>query len=112
MQDGSNQMNRNMNGNMNGRDVNGSALKGDLPEQIRALTFVKEELELYLDTHPNCRTALDYYHQTMRELKRLTDEYENLTGPLTAAGVTDTETWTWVGGPWPWQTAGDFMRKG
>ena len=112
MQDGSNQMNRNMNGNMNGRDVNGSALKGELPEQIRALSFVKEELELYLDTHPGCHTALDYYHQTMRELKRLTEEYENTVGPLSTAGVVSTDYWTWVGGPWPWQTAGDFMRGG
>ena len=101
-----------MNRNMNGRDVNGSALKGDLPEQIRALTFVKEELELYLDTHPGCHTALDYYHQTMRELKRLTEEYENTIGPLSTAGVKSTDYWTWVGGPWPWQTAGDFMRGG
>ena len=96
---------------MNG-NAGGAMLKGDLADKIRALTFVKEELELYLDTHPTCRTALDYYHQTMRELKRLTEEYENTVGPLTTAGVTDTEMWTWVGGPWPWQTAGDFMREG
>ena len=103
MQDGSNQMNRNMNGNMNGRDVNGSALKGELPEQIRALSFVKEELELYLDTHPDCTTALDYYHQTLAALKILTEKYEITESPLTASGVTNTERWSWVDGAWPWQ---------
>ena len=104
-------MNGQNNDRSNGRDVNGGRLNGTLAEQIRALTFVKEELELYLDTHPKCQMALDYYHQTMKELRRLTEEYENTSGPLTTAGVTDTETWTWVGGPWPWQTAGDFMRE-
>ena len=100
-----------MNG-MNGNGVRGAALTGTLAEQIRALCFVKVELELYLDTHPRCRTALDYYHRTVDELKRLTEEYENTVGPLTAKGVTDTENWTWVDGPWPWQQAGDFMREG
>jgi len=105
-------MNGGTNGNMNGRDVNGGTLRGTLAEQIRSLCFVKTELELYLDTHPRCRIALDYYHQTVRELKRLTEEYENTVGPLTAKGVTDTENWTWIDGPWPWQQAGDFMREG
>ncbi len=100
-----------MNG-MNGNNVRGAALTGTLAEQIRALCFVKVELELYLDTHPGCRTALDYYHRTVDELKRLTEEYENTVGPLTAKGVTDTENWTWIDGPWPWQQAGDFMREG
>lgn len=118
---GNNRMNGNMNGgmngninnrNMNGRDTNGGALRGTLAEQIRALGFVKAELELYLDTHPGCRTALDYYHQTLRELKRLVEEYENTVGPLRAEGVTNTENWTWIDGPWPWQMAGDFMREG
>ena len=53
-----------------------------------------------------------YDEKTIAELKKLTDEYQNTVGPLTAMGVTDTEKWTWVDGPWPWQTAGDFMREG
>lgn len=108
MMNGNNRMNNGMNGNGNV----GGALTGDLAEQIRALTFVKEELELYLDTHPRCKVALDYYNKTLNELKRLTEQYQNTVGPLTTAGVTDTEMWTWVLGPWPWQQAGDFMRDG
>lgn len=95
-----------------GRNPNGGALTGSLADQIRALCFVKVELELYLDTHPKCRTALDYYYQTVEELKRLTEQYENTTGPLTAMGNVSTNQWHWVDGPWPWQQAGDFMREG
>ena len=105
------------NGNMNGRvggwqgmDGNGAPISGDLKEQIRALTFVLKELELYLDTHPGCRTALDYYYRTVTELRRLTEEYENTVGPLTSMGVMDTEGWTWVNTPWPWQRDGDYMQ--
>ena len=111
-------MNRMRNMTRQGGDMGGmqnnrvtERLTGELYEKIRSLGFVKAELELYLDTHPDCRTALDYYHRTLAELKKLTDEYQNTVGPLTAMGVTDTEKWSWVDGPWPWQTAGDFMRE-
>ena len=106
--------NRNMpNGNMNpgGRlNKNGRALMGDLGEQIRSLCFVKTELELYLDTHPDCPTALDYYYKTVAELKRLTEQYENTVGPLSAMGVVAPDKWTWVKEPWPWQRDGDYKQ--
>ena len=95
-------MNGTANGNMNGRTVS-TALTGNLLEQIRALGFVKVELELYLDTHPTCPTALDYYRRTVDALERLTEEYHNQYGPLVASGNLSTEKWNWVNGPWPWQ---------
>lgn len=100
--------NLNRNGNMNGRT---GAPMGNLAEQVRQLDFVKRELELYLDTHPNCRTALDYYYQTVQALNRLTEEYHNTYGPLVAAGANDPEHWTWTDTPWPWQQAGDFAKE-
>ena len=80
-----------------------TTLTGPLLEQIRALAFVKNELELYLDTHPTCRTALDYYRKTVDELERLTEEYHNQYGPLVASGNLSTDKWNWVEEPWPWQ---------
>ena len=87
---------------------NGSA--NVLFEKIRSLSFVKAELELYLDTHPRCRVALDYYYQTIDALKKYTEEYEARFGPITASGVTDTEEWTWVKEPWPWHRDSDIMN--
>ena len=103
----------NMRGRVGGAtDNSGRPLTGTLAEQIRALTFVKAELELYLDTHPTCPTALDYYYQTIRELERLTEEYNNTVGALTAKEVITSDGWTWATTPWPWQQAGDFTRNG
>lgn len=98
------------NGDNNRRIFNGMPVTGDLAEQIRALCFVKKELELYLDTHPNCRVAIDYFYRTNEELKRLTEQYENTVGPLTSGGVVSTDEWTWVKNPWPWQRSGDYME--
>ncbi len=83
----------------NSRNVNNTSLL----EQIRALAFVKTELELYLDTHPNCRAALDYYENTVNELNEKIAEYEDKNSPLTAEGAAGAERWTWVDTPWPWQ---------
>jgi spore coat protein JB len=73
-----------------------------LLERIQKLSFVKCELELYLDTHPTCRAALDYYRKTIEQLEAATTEYHNLVGPIVASGVMNGERWTWVDEPWPW----------
>ncbi len=83
----------------NSKNVN----KNSQLEQIRALSFVKNELELYLDTHPNCPAALEYYEKTVDELDALTKLYEGEVAPLTASGVNTAEGWTWIKTPWPWQ---------
>lgn len=83
-----------------------------LLEKIRALDFVKVELELYLDGHPNCRSALDYYYQTIDALREMTLLYESMYGPLTAAGNVNPERWTWVSSPWPWQRADESYDNG
>ena len=89
---------------------NHNANMSDHAARIRELTFVQKELELYLDTHPNCKTALDYYYQTMNALRTLTEEHEAMHGPLTSRGVMVDKGWTWVAEPWPWQREGDYMQ--
>ena len=79
-----------------GLNPNGGRLNGTLAEQIRALCFVKVELELYLDTHPDCKVALDYYHKTIDALAALMEQYHASGGnPLVAAGSVDSEKWNW-----------------
>lgn len=94
------------NGN-NGQTGNGR----ELLERIRSLSFVKAELELYLDTHPKCKVALDYYYQTVDALTKLVDEYQAKYGPLTAMGTNNTEMWTWASAPWPWHRDSDKMNN-
>ena len=77
--------------------------KNTLLEKIRALDFVLYETTLYLDGHPNCRRALNYYHKNRRLCDALKEEYTQKYGPLTANDVQDTDRWTWIDGPWPWE---------
>ena len=85
---------------------------GELLKKISEMAFVKTELELYLDTHPTCKMALDMYHKTVDELKMLTETYKNLYGPITASDSIDTESWSWVNMPWPWQEGNGAMGDG
>lgn len=76
--------------------------KAELFRKIQQLSFVKTELELFLDTHPDCPASLDYYHRIVDEYAMLLEEYEGKYGPLTAAANQGAK-WNWIKGPWPWQ---------
>ena len=53
-------MNRmNNNGRAGNTPTQNVANQGDLMQRIQELSLVRTELELYLDTHPTCKTALD-----------------------------------------------------
>ena len=83
----------------NGRNVNNSSLI----DEIRQLSFVKAELELYLDTHPECQVALDYYTKTVEALNSRIEKYEGSVEPIYATGAVGEDGWRWVKGSWPWQ---------
>ena len=75
--------------------------KDELMRKIDSLSFALTETQLFLDTHPDCPAALDYFMQMKAELGKLTDEYEKSYGGLTHSGVSG-DTWNWVEPEWPW----------
>lgn len=84
------------------RGARGGAMNGDLLRKIQALAFAKTETELYLDGHPDCTAALEYYREVVRELDGLMNEYEGSTQTIRQENESG-ERWTWVEKPWPWQ---------
>ena len=73
-----------------------------LLKRIQQLSFVKCETELFLDTHPQCMEALDFYKKTVDELNPLMTEYQEKYGPILASAVV-ADRWSWIDTPWPWQ---------
>ena len=84
--------------------------KSLLMRKIQELSFAKVETELYLDTHPECQRALEYYREILRALDEVMTEYQNKYGPIYTEGVMG-DRWTWVEGAWPWQNDGDKMTE-
>lgn len=73
-----------------------------LLKDIQAEDFAVYEAALYLDGHPTCPKALEYYKKHSCAAKALRDEYEKEFGPLTMTAGADCNCWRWVDGPWPW----------
>ena len=75
----------------------------ELIKKIQELSFVKCELELFLDTHKDSRVALENYNDAVEALKSLRERYAAEYGPITACESGE-DSWRWTDGPWPWAT--------
>ena len=84
--------------------------RNELLDKIRAVGFAMHEAALFLDTHPECPAALDYFAEMRDELSRLTAEYEKAYGPLTYTGVSG-DSWTWVDSEWPWHAGNGAIKN-
>ena len=82
----------------------------ELMKRIQELSFVKVETELFLDTHPDCKSALDYYRNITEELDMAMTEYQNKYGPIVAEASMG-DKWSWIEGAWPWQMNGHENGK-
>ena len=80
--------------------------KTKLLNEISAVGFALIDINLFLDTHPNCKEALQYRQQAAKKKKMLTERYEAQFGPLTIAACGSENCWEWVSNPWPWDYEG------
>ncbi|MBP5431293.1 spore coat protein CotJB [Ruminococcus sp.] len=74
-----------------------------LLNKIKKYDFTLKELNLYLDTHPECRRALTMFQKYKELRKKAADEFTRRFGAITPEQVTSTESWTWTEDPWPWE---------
>ena len=80
-----------------------SMSQGALFEAIRAISFVMDELRLYLDTHPKDKKALNMFLDYMNQRRDLIDEYTNKYGPIDSYYINSDGTWSWINEPMPWK---------
>ena len=70
---------------------------------ISMLGFCEDDIELYLDTHPNDQAALEYRDQCVDLLKNAKKDYEKEYGPLNTESTVPMDSWKWVETPMPWE---------
>ncbi len=77
--------------------------KQKLMNHITLSSFGINDINLFLDTHPENKDAIKLYQQYRKirddAISKLTENY----GPLTPYDSEDTASWTWIETPWPWQ---------
>lgn len=71
--------------------------------RVQTFSFALNEANLFLDTHPKSREALDYYHKAVKEYNDAVQTYITNFGPLDFTQVLSKDTWTWIEGCMPWE---------
>ena len=76
--------------------------------ELMAIDFVTDELELYLDTHKTDEEAfglLKTFYKLRTEAHR---RYLELYGPVQQRDMESMKSYSWIQDPWPW----DYSEKG
>lgn len=70
-------------------------------------TFACLELQLFSDTHPTCKQALEDYNRLAINLQKVTKEFEDNYYPLYNFGDSLNQyPWAWANSRWPWEQGG------
>lgn len=77
--------------------------KQKLMRQVQMADFALVEANLYLNTHPDDRDAMEYFAEKAKQAKRTREEYTVLYGPITVVDSMGMDSWTWAETPWPWE---------
>lgn len=79
-------------------------------KKICELDFAIHELKLYLDTHKDCKRALELINKFRHLRAEAIAAYEENYGKLimTSADAGKYGRWDWIDSPWPWEK--DFME--
>ncbi len=75
---------------------------------LMAYSFAINDLNLYLDLHPEDETTYELFKKYVKEKNSLEDLYSEKYGPMT---VTETQStkYSWLKNPWPWDNSGGSM---
>ena len=74
-----------------------------LLRKINEYDFALKELNLYLDTHPDCRRGLALFEKYKALRQKCVSDYTRRFGPLMPEQNNDTQHWDWIDDPWPWE---------
>lgn len=76
--------------------------------KIMALSFAINDLNLYLDLHPDKKEVFDLFKKYVEEKDCLCKEYTKVYGPLEINETTGMK-FNWIDSPWPWENKGGSM---
>lgn len=74
-----------------------------LYQWIHMVSFAVNDINLYLDTHPEDKDALEYFNHYRKLRTQALTEYSEKFGPLTIDTATPEGKWLWATQPMPWE---------
>lgn len=88
--------------------LNPNSEKEKMLYKIIAYSFAINDLNLYLDLHPDKKDIFDLFKKYISEKDKLCNEYERMYGPLEITSTTGLK-YNWLDSPWPWDSKGGSM---
>ena len=76
--------------------------------QVMAYSFAINDLNLYLDLHPDDKQVLDLFKKYVSEEEVFRAEYVKRYGPLEVTEGNGSK-FNWINSPWPWENRGGSM---
>lgn len=74
---------------------------------LQQYEFALYDLQLYLDSHPNCMEAMRQYKKYKAMKKSAEEQFVRLYGPIVAEQSDTDNEWNWIQDPWPWEKEGN-----
>lgn len=73
-----------------------------LLKSLSAYAFAAYDWNLYLDTHPNDADAIAMFRKMTDKANELRQEFVSKFGALSSDEASDSDCWSWISDPWPW----------
>lgn len=71
---------------------------------IDMVSFAVVEANLFLDTHPCSKEAMEYFDYYKKLRNEAMEDYARKYAPLTLDSVPScSDKWKWLYSPWPWE---------
>ncbi len=77
--------------------------RGELLQKVQQYDFMLYELQLYLNSHPWCKSALETYKKYKKMSDDAKKQYTEKFGALRAEDTNTESSWNWIDSPWPWE---------
>ena len=75
--------------------------------EIMGISFAINDLNLYLDLHPEDKNLYEEFKRYTQKCMELKDEYSKKYGAITLDNTS--EKYNWIDSPWPWDNEGGSM---
>ena len=90
---------------MNNRPCGDLKTRNELDIAITKVSFAMDDTRLYLDTHPNCGEAIEYFKKLQMIRHQLIKEYTDRFGTIYSYNLGDSDSWNWNQGNFPWSSS-------
>jgi spore coat protein JB len=77
--------------------------RSQLLRHVQICKFELVDSSLYLDSHPDCPEAVEYYKEHLDHYHKAVAAYEEHCGPINHKSAVKNGRWTWNDAPWPWE---------